>query len=221
MRLSRNFPVLPVLLVLCLSSTATFVQAADDVRVVGLFSDRVVLLVDGQQRLLKVGQTSPEGVKLISATSEKAGLLVNGKEIVMRMDGRVTARKRAPEVDEVQVWRNPAGMYTTVGSINGLLVTFLVDTGASAVAMNAREARRLGIDYRVVGRESGVTTASGAERGWAVTLDTVKVGDLELRNVAAMVLEGGYPMTTLLGMSYLGQLEINNDGRLMTLRKKY
>jgi aspartyl protease family protein len=200
---------------------ATFVQAADDVRVVGLFSDRVVLLVDGQQRLLKVGQTSPEGVTLISATSEKATLLVNGKEVVMRMDGRVSARKRAPEVDEVQVWRNPTGMYTTVGSINGLLVTFLVDTGASAVAMNAREARRLGIDYRVVGRESGVTTASGDERAWAVTLDTVKVGDLELRNVAAMVLEGGYPVTTLLGMSYLGQLEINNDGRLMTLRKKY
>jgi len=200
---------------------ATCVQAADDVRVVGLFSDRVVLLIDGQQRLLKAGQTSPEGVKLISATSEKAILLVNGKQVAARMDGRVSARKRTPEVDEVQVWRNPTGMYTTVGSINGLLVTFLVDTGASAVAMNAREARRLGIDYRVVGRESGITTASGTERAWAVTLDTVKVGNLELRNVGAMVLEGEYPVTTLLGMSYLGQLEIDNDGRLMTLRKKY
>ena len=218
MRLSGNFLVL---LVLCLSSVATCVRAADDVRVVGLFSNRVVLLVDGQQRLLKVGQTSPEGVRLISATSEKAILLVNGKQVAARMDGRVSARKRTPEVDEVQVWRNPTGMYTTVGSINGLLVTFLVDTGASAVAMNAREARRLGIDYRVVGRESGITTASGTERAWAVTLDTVKVGNLELRNVGAMVLEGEYPVTTLLGMSYLGQLEIDNDGRLMTLRKKY
>ena len=218
MRLSGNFLVL---LVLCLSSVATCVRAADDVRVVGLFSNRVVLLVDGQQRLLKAGQTSPEGVKLISATSEKAILLVNGKQVAARMDGRVSARKRTPEVDEVQVWRNPTGMYTTVGSINGLLVTFLVDTGASAVAMNAREARRLGIDYRVVGRESGITTASGTERAWAVTLDTVKVGNLELRNVGAMVLEGEYPVTTLLGMSYLGQLEIDNDGRLMTLRKKY
>ena len=218
MRLSGNFLVL---LVLCLSSVAACVQAADDVRVVGLFSDRVVLLVDGQQHLLKAGQTSPEGVKLISATSEKAILLVNGKQVAARMDGRVSARKRTPEIDEVQVWRNPTGMYTTVGSINGLLVTFLVDTGASAVAMNAREARRLGIDYRVVGRETGITTASGAERAWAVTLNTVKVGNLELRNVGAMVLEGEYPVTTLLGMSYLGQLEIDNDGRLMTLRKKY
>ena len=217
MPLSRN---LLVLLMLCLWSAATFVQAAD-VRVVGLFSGRAVLLVDGQQRLLKPGQTSPEGVTLISATSEAAVLLIDGQEVTARLDGRVSARKRTPEVKEVQVWRDTAGMYTTVGSINGLPVSFLVDTGATTVAMNANQARRLGIDYRVIGRQSGVTTASGVARAWAVTLDTVKVGDLELHNIAAVVLEGAHPATTLLGMSYLGRLEINNDGRLMTLRKKY
>ena len=217
MPLSRN---LLVLLVLCLGSAVTFVQAAD-VRVVGLFSGRAVLLVDGQQRLLKPGQTSPEGVTLISATSEEAVLLIDGQETTARLDGRVSARKRTPEVKEVQVWRDTAGMYTTVGSINGLPVSFLVDTGATTVAMNANQARRLGIDYRVIGRQSGVTTASGVARAWMVTLNTVKVGDLELHNVAAVVLEGAYPATTLLGMSYLGRLEINNDGRLMTLRKKY
>jgi aspartyl protease family protein len=217
MPLSRN---LLVLLVLCLWSAVPFVQAAD-VRVVGLFSGRAVLLVDGQQRLLKPGQTSPEGVKLISATSEAAVLLIDGQEVTARLDGRVSARKRTPEVKEVQVWRDTAGMYTTVGSINGLPVSFLVDTGATSVAMNANQARRLGIDYRVTGRQSGVTTASGVARAWTVTLDTVKVGDLELHNIAAVVLEGAHPTTTLLGMSYLGRLEINNDGRLMTLRKKY
>ena len=218
MPLSRN-PL--VLLALCLWSTVTLVQAAGDVRVVGLFSGRAVLLVDGQQRLLKPGQTSPEGVQLISATSEEAVLLIDGQEVTARLDGRVSARKRTPEINEVQVWRDTAGMYTTVGSINGLPVTFLVDTGATAVAMNANQAKRLGIDYRVIGRQSGVTTASGIEHAWAVTLDTVKVGDLELHNVGAVVLEGAHPSTTLLGMTFLGRLEINNDGRLMTLRKKY
>ena len=218
MPLSRN---LLVLLALCLWNTVTFVQAAGDVRVVGLFSGRAVLLVDGQQRLLKPGQTSPEGVQLISATSEEAVLLIDGQEVTARLDGRVRARKRTPEINEVQVWRDTAGMYTTVGSINGLPVTFLVDTGATAVAMNANQAKRLGIDYRVIGRQSGVTTASGVEHAWAVTLDTVKVGDLELHNVGAVVLEGAHPATTLLGMTFLGRLEINNDGRLMTLRKKY
>jgi len=217
MPLSRN-PL--VLLVLCLWSAVAFAEAAD-VRVVGLFSGRAVLLVGGQQRLLKPGQTSPEGVQLISATSEEALLLIDGQEVTARLDGRVSARKRSPEVSEVQVWRDTAGMYTTVGSINGLPVTFLVDTGATAVAMNADQARRLGIDFRVIGRQSGVTTASGVEHAWAITLAAVKVGDLELHNVAAVVLEGAHPATTLLGMSYLGRLEINNDGRLMTLRKKY
>ena len=221
MPLSRNLLILTVLSLLC---TTMFAQAGDDVRVVGLFSNRAVVLIDGQQHLLKVGQTSPEGVKLISATSEEAVLLIDGQEINARLDGRVSAGKRpaVPDAaDEFQVWRNTSGMYTTVGSINGLPVSFLVDTGATSVAMNADQARRLGIDYRVVGRQSGVTTASGIERAWAVTLDTVKVGDLVLHNVGAVVLEGAHPATTLLGMTFLGRLEIDNDGRLMTLKKRY
>jgi len=189
--------------------------------VAGLFSGRAVLLIDGRQHLLKQGETSPEGVKLITATSEEAVLLIDGQQVTARLDGRVSARKRSPKVSEVQVWRGTSGMYTTVGSINGLPVAFLVDTGATAVAMNAGQARRLGIDFRVVGRQSGVTTASGVVKAWAVMLDTVKVGDLQLRNISAVVLEGAHPETVLLGMSYLGRLEIDNDGRLMTLRKKY
>jgi len=192
-----------------------------DVRVVGLFADRAVLLVEGQQHMLRVGQSSPEGVKLVSASSESAVLLIDGEEITARLDGRVSARKRTAAVKEVQVWRNTSGMFTTVGSINGLHVPFLVDTGATQVAMNASQARRLGIDFHVIGKPAEVTTASGVVRAWAVTLDSVKVGDLEVRNVPAVVLEGAQPKVTLLGMSYLGRMEILHEGQLMTLRKKY
>jgi aspartyl protease family protein len=197
------------------------VTAGMDVRVVGLFADRAVLLVEGQQYLLKVGQTSPEGIKLVSASSESAILLIDGEQVTARLDGRVTASKRPAAVQEVQVRRNTTGMYTTVGSINGLPVSFLVDTGATQVAMNASQARRLGIDFHVIGTPAEVTTASGVERAWSVILDAVKVGDLEVRNVSAVVLEGAQPVLTLLGMSYLGRIDISNDGQLMTLRKKY
>ena len=222
MPLSRYLLLLPVLLAaLCVSLYPSTVLAGMDVRVVGLFTDRAVLLIEDQQRLLRVGQTSPEGVKLVSASSESAVLLIDGEEVTARLDGRVSARKRTATVQEVQVWRNTTGMYTTVGSINGLPVSFLVDTGATQVAMNASQARRLGIDYHVTGRPAEVTTASGVERAWLVMLDSVKVGDLEVRNVAAVVLEGAQPQVALLGMSYLGRMEILNEGRLMTLRKKY
>ena len=212
---------LRLLTAFCLLCLAAAVHAAPDVRVVGLFSDRAVVVIDGRQHVLRTGQTSPEGVKLIAADSESAVLQIEDKRVEARLDGRVSARKRSAAVQEFQVWRNSAGMYTTVGSINGLPVPFLVDTGATQVSMNAGEARRLGIDFRVTGTPSSVTTASGVERAWAVMLDKVSVGGLELRNVGAVVLEGSLPQQTLLGMSFLSRLEISNDGRLMTLRKRY
>ncbi|NNG12851.1 MAG: TIGR02281 family clan AA aspartic protease [Halobacteria archaeon] len=196
-------------------------MSGPDVRVVGLFKQRAVVLIDGRQRVLAVGETSPEGVKLLSADSESAVLVVDGMEFKGTLDGRVSARKKTPSVQEVQIRRNSMSMYSTVGSINGLPVSFLVDTGATQIAMNDAQARRLGIDYRVVGEPAVITTASRVERAWAVMLDRVKVGDIELINVSAIVLEGTQPEQALLGMSFLGRLEIRNDGQLMTLRRKY
>jgi aspartyl protease family protein len=213
--------IMRLLAVLFVAGVMNFAQAAPDVRVVGLFSDRAVVLIDGRQHVLTAGKSGQGGVRLLAADSESALLEIDGRKVEARLDGRVSARKRTAEVQEVQVWRNTAGMYTTVGSINGLTVSFLVDTGATQVALNADEARRLGIDFRVSGTPTTVGTASGVARAWAVMLDSVKVGSLELRNVGAVVLEGNNPQQTLLGMTYLGRLEINNDGRLMTLRKKY
>jgi aspartyl protease family protein len=194
---------------------------AADVRVVGLFKGSAVVVIDGRQRMLRVGQTSPEGVRLVSADSESALLEIDGERLRARLDGRVSASKKTRTTSEVQIRRDRSGMYSTVGSINGLPVNFLVDTGATQIAMNATHARRLGIDYRVEGEPAMVTTASRVERAWAVSLDSVKVGEIELGNIAAMVLEGVQPETILLGMSFLGQLQITNEGQLMTLRRKY
>jgi aspartyl protease family protein len=210
-----------LLLVLWLSTLNLSVQAGTNVRVVGLFSERAVVLINGNQHVLRVGQATPDGVRLIAADSESAVLEIDGEEINARLDGRVTAHKRTAEAKEFQISRNTAGMFSTVGSINGLTVSFLVDTGATRVAMNAAQARRLGIDFRVTGKPMTVTTASRVERAWGVTLDTVKVGELVQRNVGAVVLDGDQPSQTLLGMSYLGRLEMTNTGRLMTLRSKY
>jgi aspartyl protease family protein len=190
-------------------------------RVVGLFKNRAVVIIEGKQRVLRVGQTSPEGLKLVAADSESALLEYQGEEFKGMLDGRVSTRSKPPATEEVQIWRNSQGMYATTGSINGLPVSLLVDTGATQVAMNAAQARRLGIDYRVIGRPAAITTASRLEPAWAVTLDSVKVGDIELSNVEGVVLEGAQPQAVLLGMSYLGRLEIRNDGRLMTLQRKY
>ena len=213
--------MLRVVLVLCLGLYGMQAMATPDVRVVGLFSGKAVVMIDGQQRVLHAGEPGPQGVRLIEADSEAAVLEVEGERITARLDGRVTRRSRPATRKEVQVFRNERGLYTTVGAINGLTVPFLVDTGASTVAMNSAQARRLGIDFRVDGEPATVVTASGYTEAWKVRLRSVKVGALEVKGVDAVVIDGDQPATTLLGMSYLNRLEIDNDGQFMTLRLKY
>ena len=217
----KTTPILSVMLVLCLGLCGIQAMAAPDVRVVGLFSGKAVVMIDGQQRILRAGEPGPQGVRLIEANSEAAVLEVEGERITARLDGRVTRRNRPVTRKEVQVFRNERGLYTTVGAINGLTVPFLVDTGASTVAMNSAQARRLGIDFRVDGEPATVVTASGYSEAWKVRLKSVKVGALEVKGVEAVVIDGDQPATTLLGMSYLSRLEIDNDGQFMTLRLRY
>ena len=112
-------------------------------------------------------------------------------------------------------------MFSTIGSINGYPVRFLVDTGATMVAMNGSQARRLGLDFEMEGELQWVTTASGLEKAYRITLDRVKVGDIELTNVDSAVLGGDFPTQVLLGMSFLGRLEMQRAGNLLELRKKY
>ncbi len=98
---------------------------------------------------------------------------------------------------------------------------FLVDTGATSIALNDGHARRLGIDYRVVGKPLQVSTDSGTVRGWRVNLNSVKLGALEVLGVEAVVLEGGSPTEALLGMSFLSRVGWRVEQDLLVLESKH
>lgn len=197
------------------------VSAVERVVVLGLFKDMAIVKIDGVQRKLKTGEASPEGVRLIGSDSQKATLEIDGVRDEYRLGQDVHTQMSAPVRPRVQISRSPAGMYQSVGSINGVTVNFLVDTGASSVAMGEAQARRLGIDYRVTGQPMAVGTASGVARAWHVMLDRVKLGSIELRNVEAAVIEGGGPGEVLLGMSFLSRLKIHDTGQLLELEPKF
>lgn len=201
---------------------AAQVHAVKKVRVMGLFKDKAVVSIDGNQRVLKKGETSPEGVTLISADSKQAVLELNGERKSYALGSHIGA-KFAPPKDhpKVTIWPSSAGMYTVVGSINGYPVNFLVDTGATLIAMNKHEAKRLGISYLLNGEPGLSSTASGVVKTYYVTLDKVRVGDIELKNVKAGVIDAAFPTNVLLGMSFLGRLEMQREGRMLELRKKY
>jgi aspartyl protease family protein len=195
--------------------------AGPDVQVLGLFNGKAVLKIAGKQRTMSAGETSPEGIRLIAADSEAALLEIDGVQGRYPLGSHIETGFQRPDMPEVNVYADTNGMFMTVGNINGLPVTFLVDTGATDIAMNSHEAARLGIDYRVIGRVGQVVTASGVVPAWSVNLDTVGIGDIKIRNVAGIVMEGALPAQVLLGMTFLERVEMRRDGHVLHMRRKY
>ncbi len=193
--------------------------AAVHVQVQALFKGRAMLQINGQQQLLKAGETGTSGVRLIDATSKYADIEIDGEVRRVTMSGGIHSNFTAPEEELVSILADPDGAYHVHGSINGQPVRFLVDTGASSVAMNGAQARRLGIDFVYLGRPGMVTTASGSVQAYALKLDRVQVGVIEVQNVDAVVIEGNYPQSVLLGMTFLREVEIREKEGLMELRR--
>ena len=193
---------------------------ATDIIVLGLFKNKAIVKIDGVQRTLKKGKKNPEGVKLISADSDVAILEVDGKQQEFKLGHHVSTSFKQKSLAEAKIIpRN--GMYSTVGFINGQQVNFLVDTGATWIAMNVHQARSLGINFRYIGKRSAASTANGVVPVYQVMLDKVRVGEIELRNVAAGVLEGNSPSQVLLGNSFLNRVEMQRKGQVMLLKQKF
>jgi aspartyl protease family protein len=191
------------------------------IRVLALFPGKAMLSIDGKRRLLGAGESSPEGVELVAADPQRAVIRYAGEERALQPGGAVSATYARPEHREVKVVRNSRGAYEVAGRINGQTVQFLVDTGASIVALGEQQARRLGIAFELYGEPMQVRTASGMSRAYRVNLDRVQVGDIELRNVEGSVIMDGGPPAALLGMSFLNRLQFENQGNLMVLRQKF
>ncbi|HEB95463.1 MAG TPA: TIGR02281 family clan AA aspartic protease [Sedimenticola thiotaurini] len=160
-------------------------------------------------------------MRLISANARGAVIEIDGERGEYRVGSHVGTRFSAPVTREAKIWRDRQGAYRTVGTINGRMADMLIDTGATSVAMSETEARRLGIPYRLEGERTGVRTASGSARAYAVRLDQVRVGAIELRGVDAVVIEGDAPPQVLLGMSFLKRVVMENQGALLVLRSKF
>jgi len=116
---------------------------------------------------------------------------------------------------QVILQRNRAGHYVASGRINGEPVVFLVDTGATDVALPLAVARRLDL---VLGAARTARTASGTAQTWSTRLDSVDLGGLRARDVRASVLPDMPGEKVLLGMSYLKRFELIQRGSTLTLR---
>lgn len=195
-------------------------------QVIALTNGKATLVVDSSKpRTLAAGERSPEGVRLISATSEAAVIEIDGKRTTMALgtsyrEAPVSANKAAIG-SSIVIAADSQGHFLVTGMLNSsAAVRFLVDTGASVVSISADDARRAGIDY-LKGQRALTQTASGVAPVYRVKLDTVKIGDITLYNVDAAVHVSGQLPIGLLGMSFLNRMEMKRDAAALTLTRRY
>lgn len=194
---------------------------AVEVTVVGLTSGKAIVTINGgPPKTLSAGQTGPEGVKLISADSGAAVLEIDGKRRTLTMGQGISTAFANSGKSKVVLNADGTGHYLTQGTINGGQVKFLVDTGATAVSMGLSDARRLGINY-LRGERGASNTANGVATVYHVKLDSVSVGSITMTNVDGVVHENSDMPFVLLGMSFLGRLDLRHEGRTLTMMQRF
>lgn len=200
---------------------APAVALATDVTVVGLFPGKAVVTINrGAPRTLSVGQKTTEGVVLVSVDRTTAVLEIDGKKQSLEMGQHFESAAATGGRNEVTMAEGSGGHFIVTGQINGNSVRFMVDTGATLVALSATEAKRLGIDYEK-GQRGRASTAGGIVPSYRVKLDSVSVGDITLLGVDAAVVEGPGMDFILLGNSFLSRTEMRREGSTLKLIKRF
>ncbi len=195
--------------------------ARADVSLIGVVPGKAaVLAIDGgNPKLVKIGR-SWKGIRVVSVDEKHAVVEIDGAQRRLPLGQHYrSGASSSSDREKVVLAADPRGHFFVDGSVNGGHVRFILDTGATVVALPGADANRLGIDYRK-GRAGLIDTANGPARAWQVPLDTVRVGNIELHNVEAVVVESGLEVA-LLGMTFLNRVEMKRDGATMTLIRRY
>lgn len=184
-------------------------------------ANKALLVIDGQPQMLAVGATA-RGVTLRRLGDGEAEVEVDGKLRLLRLGAapaRVGTGGAAPGAGSAIVLpMGPGGHFLAAGAINGKAVNFVVDTGATSVALSQAEANRIGLDWQR-GRPGLSQTANGTVPVYQVNLSSVRVGDVEVINVAGVVVPSDMP-AVLLGNSFLNRFSMRRDSDVMRLEKK-
>jgi aspartyl protease family protein len=206
-----------------LSLLAVSSAIAQSVGLSGMMGGRPLLIVDGSPpKTVAVGDTF-KGVKIVSTQGDQAVIEISGKRHTLRV-GDAPANVGAGAAGDsggnrIVLTAGNGGHFFTLGQINGKSAQMVVDTGATAVSMGVSDAQRIGVDYKS-GRMVQMSTANGVIPGWVIKLSSVRVGDVSVHGVDAIVSAGSMPYV-LLGNSFLTHFQMTRTNDQMVLEKRY
>lgn len=192
---------------------------AESVALAGMIGSKALLVVDGSAlKSVAAGETH-QGVKVISTSGDQAVIEQSGKRQTLRVGEAPVSMGGSGRGSRIVLLESSGGHFMTAGQINGRAVQFMVDTGATSITMSAFDAERAGINYKT-GQPVRMSTANGESMGYRIKLNSVRIGDVELYEVDAVVTPQPMPFV-LLGNSFLTRFQMKRENNLMTLDKRY
>jgi len=197
------------------------VAAAQTVTLQGMLGNRALLIVDGKPPKGVAPGDTHGSVKVISTSGDEAVVEVAGRRQLLRVGEAPASVGAAPAAGRGRRIVLPAGSgghFMAQGTINGKAASFVVDTGATLVSMGAPDARRFGLDYQA-GQPGYAQTANGVIAAWRVKLASVRIGDVEVFDVDALVSQQPIP-AILLGNSFLNRFQMKRDSEQMVLERR-
>lgn len=195
------------------------VAADQSIALAGVLGSKALLVVDGSApRAVGPGETH-QGAKVLSVTRDEATVEVQGARRLLRLGESPVALGSSGSGKRIVLMADNQGHFINTGTINGKQMKYMVDTGASVVAIGRPDAERMGIkvddSQKVI-----MSTANGSATGWRVRLNSVRLGDVEVLGVTAVIMPEGMPFV-LLGNSFLTQFQMTRTNDQMVLEKRH
>lgn len=217
--MASPFPYLPTVL-LALAMLAPGLAWSQAVSLAGILGSKALLVVDGSApRGVAAGETHL-GVKVLSVGRDEAVIEIKGARSTVRLgEAPVSVGARGGGGRKIVLMSDSRGHFVNQGLINGRVMQFMVDTGATTVAIGKPDADRMGLDYQN-GQPVRMNTANGVAQGWRLRLNSVRIGEVEVLNVDAIVTPQAMPYV-LLGNSFLGSFQMTRNNDQMVLEKRH
>ena len=208
--------LVPSLAILCLAPAWVHAQS---VGIAGMLGSKALLVVDAHPpRALGAGDEF-QGVKVLSVGKEDATVEIKGARRVLRLgEAPVSVGNRSGSGKRVVLTADSRGHFVNSGTINGRVMQYMVDTGATSVAIGRAQADSMGLNYQG-GQPVRMSTANGVAQGWRMKLDSVRIGDVEVFGVEAVITPQAMPYV-LLGNSFLNEFQMTRINDQMVLEKR-
>jgi aspartyl protease family protein len=194
---------------------------AQSVVLVGMMGHKPLFIINGGSPKSLAANESHQGVTVVSSAGDQAVVEIAGHRRTLRVGeapANVAASVSQGGRGTIALTADPNGLFLSQGTINGSLVQFVVDTGATLVGLGVADAERAGLNYRD-GQPVLLSTANGVSQGWRIKLASVRIGNIELNQVDGVVSPMGSPYV-LLGNSFLSQFQMKRENDQMTLERR-